>query len=140
MDPLTSKYHKLLLGTAIYNWFVGISMLKPKGCYEAFNITPIPNEDNTLHICSMFIFGFGFNYYYASQNVIENDHYVTMGITYKAVNLVIAVFDIFVLEVVTWQYLLLLAPDAILVIIFYKMLQGVKEYKLKHNGGQNKLN
>ena len=47
---LTKKYQMLFLGTAIYNWFVSISMLKPTDAYVAMNIKPIPAEDNTLHL------------------------------------------------------------------------------------------
>ena len=125
-EDITKKYQSLFLGTAIYNWSVAISMLKPAGTFEAMHISPIPAQDNTLHTCCVCIGGFGFIYYWASQDLPANYDLVWLGMALKAGNIAFAIFDIWV-GTITWQLLLLLAPDMILVIIFYNVLGEVKK-------------
>ena len=138
-------------------------MLKPAGGFEAFGITPIPEENNVLHTCSLLIGSFGFVYYWASKDLYANYDLVWMGcvisfafcvsslsvfsrgillffspahvvlyksMAMKAANFVVAAVDIYT-GTISWQYLLLLAPDIVLVVVFHSILQEVKEQLTK---------
>ena len=123
---LTKKYRPLFFGTAIYSWLTAISMLKPAGGFEAFGITPIPEENNVLHICCLFIGAFGCVYYWASRDLYANRELVWLGVALKAGNIIVAIVDVCI-GTISWQYLLLLAPDMILITVFRAILREVNE-------------
>ena len=127
-DALTQKYHYLFLGTAVYNWMVAVSMLRPAGAYEALNITPMPSEDYILHLCCLLIGLYGFCYYWASQDFPRYADLVWFAALGKVANLVLACVDIF-LGVTSWQLMVLLFPDAVLVALFYNALMELKKVK-----------
>ena len=130
MDDLTKKYHSMFVAAAFFNWTAAIALLKPSILFGALGITPVPNQDFVLHLCSLLIAFFGSMYYSASKDLVNNANMVYAGLWAKAVVVAVAVLDV-MLGYISWQILLIVSGDAIFSILFYKALQDLNTVKQK---------
>ena len=126
MDDLTKKHHNMFVAAALFNWTAALSLLKPSFLFDTLGITPVPNEDLILHLCSLLIIFFGIAYYSASKDLNKNTNVIRLGMVAKATVFAVAVLDV-ALGYISWQIIIIISGDLVFAILFYKALQDVTD-------------
>jgi hypothetical protein len=113
----------LFLTAALFNWAVAAALAVDAGfLFRLFSVSPEPAEPLFVLLFAWLVFAFGVAYYWISRDPGANTPLIRLGILGKAGVFAVALACV-ILGIVSWQFLILAAVDAVYALLFWRSLR-----------------
>jgi hypothetical protein len=88
-----------------------------------FQVTPVPEPTIWLRMFASVVFLFGLVYYAAGIDLRSNASLIRLGAIAKLGLVLVAAIEVLA-GAISWQFMLLLLPDVIFAMLFFRALRG----------------
>lgn len=125
-DPATTRFYEtFFLVAALYDVVLGIAFFWFAGPIYAMLGVALPSSMSYIHLSAGFVFVQGVGYWFVYRDMVRNVDIVKLGVIYKAVYSLVALYYLMIGELPDAVFAWLAAADVLFLIGFVRFLQVV---------------